>query len=91
MKADWGKETREYDKEFEKYKKGGVDLVYRCDRCGRRVFRANIQGFPHGCRKCGSTRVRPMMGDLTKFGILWCQFWNWYYAKRYFSYNRKIS
>ena len=80
IEPDWGKKTRRYDKEFEKYKKDGLDPAYRCDKCGRIVFRIHIEALPHGCKKCGSARIRPMMDDLTGFGILWCRFWNWYYG-----------
>lgn len=61
--------------------KSGLDLAYRCHRCGKIVLRYHIQNHPHRCTKCGSLKVVPIMRDLTKFGILWCRFWEFLYEK----------
>lgn len=90
MKADWGRKTREYDKEFAQYQKDGLDLIYRCDRCGKMVLRYHIQNNPHGCKRCGSRKVVPAMQDLTQFGIRWYRFWNWFYEQQIQKYIKKI-
>lgn len=64
-----------------------MDVAYRCNRCGRIVYRYQILYGSHRCRKCGSRRVEPIMEDLTKFGIFYCTNRNdlgewWYRWKR---------
>ncbi len=75
----------EYQKElqkFAKYRKNGVDLAFRCDRCGKLVLQVDIL-YGIVCRRCGSRRVCPITINLTKFGVLYCRFWNWFYEQRY--------
>ena len=61
---------------FVKYRKQGVDLLYICTQCGKFVYQSDIlYGF--GCKKCGSRRVSPGTETLTKFGVKYCQFFNW--------------
>jgi len=69
-------EYQERLSKFEQYRKQGVDLVYRCDRCGRFVFQADILSGA-GCKRCGSMRVCPATVDLTWFGVLYCRLMNW--------------
>ena len=57
-----------------------IDLAYRCYHCNGLVFKSDILYPPHGCTKCGGSKVRPING-LTWFGVLYCKFWNWYKFK----------
>lgn len=73
-------EYQEKLSKFTKYQKGGLDLAFRCNKCGKLVVQSDILLKPHGCRKCGSTALYPITADLTWFGILYCRFWSWYHA-----------
>lgn len=73
-------EYQERLKKFEKYIKGGVDLVFNCFTCGRRVYQSDIlHGL--GCKRCGSRRVCPATDTLTWLGIHYCRFINWIHEK----------
>ena len=65
---------------FEKYKRNGVDLAFRCGTCGKLVVNSDIIYPPHGCRKCGQRKLYPITTTLTWFGILYCRFWSWFHA-----------
>ena len=65
---------------FFKYRRQGIDLVYACNQCGKFVYQNDIlYGF--GCKKCGSRRVCPATETLTKFGVVYCLFFNWIHGK----------
>lgn len=68
---------------FEKYEKNGVELAFRCaGSCGKLVYQMDVL-YGIGCRKCKSLRVRPITVTLTKFGLYYCLFWNWFWGKIY--------
>jgi len=82
LNAEYKRITQKYNK----YKINGMDVVYVCNSCGKRVWQADIsRGI--GCRRCMSMKVRPVMSNLTKFGIHYCRFWNWFWNK-YHERNR---
>ena len=60
-----------------------MDSVYRCYRCGKFVYEAQIIYGSHCCEKCGSRKLEPLMQNLTKFGVWYCEtynnYYNWYY------------
>ena len=62
-----------------------MEFAYRCYRCGKIVFKYQITYGSHTCRKCGSRKLEPVMQDLTKFGMWYCEKRNrlgeWYYVK----------
>lgn len=65
---------------FSAYRKAGVDLAFRCARCGKLVLQTDIlHGV--GCRKCNSSSVVPITESLTRFGVYYCRFWNWIWNK----------
>ncbi len=68
-------------KKFEKYQFNGIDLAYKCYQCNKNVFQRNIV-YGIACTRCGSGKVYPITQNLTKFGLLWFRFWNWYYARK---------
>lgn len=49
-----------------------MDVVYRCNRCGKIVYRYQISYGGHCCSKCGSRKIEPTLQDLTKFGLWYC-------------------
>jgi len=83
----------EYEKrleKFKKYRKQGVDLAYRCDRCGKLIVQSDIlSGI--GCRKCGALKVYPITASLTWFGVCWCRFWSWYHDEKIRSNKSNIA
>ena len=68
------------DSDSEETMREDIDLAYRCYHCNGLVFKSDILYPPHGCTKCGGSKVRPING-LTWFGVLYCKFWNWYKFK----------
>ena len=57
-----------------------IDLAYRCYHCGKLVLKADIIYSPHGCPKCGGSKLQPI--ELSWFGVYWCKFWNWLKTKK---------
>lgn len=75
----------EYQKElsqFDKYKRNGVELAFRCSECGKLVYQSDVL-FGIGCRRCRCLRVRPITVTLNWFGLLYCRFFNKVWRKIY--------
>ena len=53
-----------------------MDIVYKCDRCGKLVYEYNILYAPHGCPKCGGRKVYEIVPHLTLFGRFYCNIRN---------------
>lgn len=76
-------EYQERLSKFSKYKKGGIDLAFRCHSCKSIVTNSDIR-YGIGCPKCPSMRVCPITASLTKFGLYYCLFLAWIREKRYY-------